>query len=87
MKKIIAKTIIGTEFIYSKLNCFSVPAASCEKICVALNNYKWNISNNELWKVYDISDFDIRYTNAAFQKLMIRKGKIRVINLSTYLGF
>lgn len=88
MYKIIAKTTEGKEFFYSRKDCFSVSKASCQKICNALNQAKYQLKDNEKWFVYDISDFDIKYTNACFQKLNTRKGKIYITEYwSVYPGY
>ena len=88
MYKIIAKTIDGQEFFYSRKDCYTVSKASCEKICAAMNRAKWQLKEKEKWFVYTVSDFDIKYTNACFQKLNIRKGRIYISNYwSVYPGY
>ena len=78
MKKIIAKTIKGSEYLYSRISCYAVSAAKAEIICKALNDNRYKLTNDtEIWKVYNISEFDIRYTNAVCQKLILRQGKIK----------
>ena len=74
--KIIAKTTEGKEFFYSRINSYSVPEKSCNRICKALNNAKWDIKDNEKWLVYDISKLDLENLYASFQKMFICNGKI-----------
>ena len=41
MATIIAKTIEGKEFIYSKKQSYSVPTSSAKKIAEVMNTVKW----------------------------------------------
>lgn len=76
MKKIIAKTHIGQEYIYSTRHCYAVSNAAAEAICKVINEIKWRLSDGEMWKVYEAGDYEYTYTNAAFEKLTRYKGHI-----------
>lgn len=52
MKKLVAKTIIGREYMHSKQDAFYASANS-KKIADALNKAKYNIKPGETWWVYD----------------------------------
>lgn len=84
-RTIIAKTIKGSEYVYSRINCFSVSKQSCNLICKALNDVFYNLKDNEQWKIYTVSDFDFSYTHAVFQRLTYRKGRILIQNYSSVL--
>lgn len=76
MKKIIAKTIIGKEFMYGKSSAHAVPAASAHRICSALNNARFRLHEHETWHVYDADDFEIETSAASYQKFFARSGRI-----------
>ena len=76
MKKIIAKTMEGKEFIYSRKSSYSAPKTSAQKICDALNRAKWGLKDGEKWHVYEIGDWELDYMAAGYQRLSIRNGRI-----------
>ena len=87
MKKVIAKSIKGHEYLYSQKDCYSVSAAKAKLVCDTLNRLAWNLRDNETWFVHEIDDFDFKYTNAAFQQLIAGKTGIKIRNyLSVYPG-
>jgi hypothetical protein len=73
-KRIIAKTITGQEYLYSKVY-YQVSKASASIICNAMNasNYQIKPGTSEYWKVYEAGDYT--YKNA-FYKAVLRKGKV-----------
>ena len=75
MKKIIAKTNIGTEYMYSKRYTYQVSNKNCNLICDCMNKEKYNLSGNEIWKVYTVDEYD--YKNA-FYRATINHCKIRI---------
>ena len=75
MKKIVAITTEGKEFIFSARSAHSVPVASCEKICQILNKAKYKLnSENEKWFTYEIDQFDSVNFISETQSFRIRKG-------------
>lgn len=87
MHKIIAKTIKGSEYIYSRHDCFSVNPKKAMAVCNALNNHSWNLKDNELWHIYTIPDIDFRYCNAVFQQFQAGKKGIKITyKYSVYPG-
>lgn len=87
MKKVIAKSVKGHEYLYSRKDCYAVSAAKAKLVCDTLNRLAWNLKDNETWFIHEIDDFDFKYTNAAFQKLIAGKTGIKIRNyLSVYPG-
>ena len=52
MKKLIAKTQEGKEFLHSKKNAFFA-SANAQKIADILNRNKYQLQDGEKWHVYD----------------------------------
>lgn len=52
MRKLIAKTIIGKEYMHSRSDAY-VADNDADKICEALNKAKYQLKENECWHVYD----------------------------------
>lgn len=75
MKKIIAKTISGAEYIYSKLETYQVSNKSADIICQSMNRAKYNLKNNEIWHIYTVSDYT--YKNMTMFRAIINHGKIK----------
>ena len=75
---IIAKTIDGAEFMWSRRDCYAVSKAGADDICAALNGVKWRLKDGEKWKVYEVEEWEIAYTGASIQKLTRRGGKVFV---------
>lgn len=87
MKKVIAKSVKGHEYLYSRKDCYSVSAVKAKLVCDTLNRLAWNLKNNETWFIHEIDDSDFAYTNAAFQQLVAGKTGIKIRNyLSVYPG-
>ena len=61
MKKIIAKTNKGKEFMYYRAFTYQVSNASAEIICKAMNDANYQLSDGELWKVYTVADYTFKY--------------------------
>ena len=79
MKKIIAKTNVGTEYMYYRFTAYQVSNASAEIICQSLNTASWNIADGEKWKVYTVSPDAWKYETIG--KMMINHGKIRIYEI------
>ena len=72
--KLIAKTIIGREFVYSKKECFYAPDSSAEKMAAELTAMKYKIDDGQKWNVYD-RDW---YTDSfCCKKLYYWRGELR----------
>lgn len=76
MRKMIAKTIEGQEFIYSRASAHSVPVSSAAKICKALNDARYNLKAGECWHVYEAGQYELDYTSAGYNRFFIRNGRI-----------
>ena len=77
MATIIAKTIEGKEFIYSKKQSYGVPTSSAKKIAEIMNTVKWQLKDNEKWHVYEIGEWEKDYIAAGYQRLSIRNGIVK----------
>lgn len=75
MKKIIAKTKAGMEYIYFTRYTYQAAQNKIEKICKAMNDIRYNLKPCELWHIYTVDEFE--YKNAAY-KLVNRQGKLYV---------
>lgn len=80
--KIIAKTIKGQEFCYNARSARKVSAASAEKICKIVNEYKYLLGTNdgEIWHVYDIDCYSKAWDYAQYQAFTIRNGVVTARN-------
>jgi hypothetical protein len=74
MKKLIAKTIEGKEFLHSKTNAFFA-SANAQRIADILNKNKYKLSEGEKWYVYDHDFMQDTYVE---QRIFINsKGQIK----------
>lgn len=76
MGKLIAKTIAGKEYVYSRKSAHAVSAAAAEYICNVLNEKKYKLKEGEKWHVYDCGCYEMEYTEAGSQKFTRRKGVV-----------
>lgn len=76
MAKIIAKTIKGKEFIYSKTSAHNVSNASALKIRDALNSIKWQLKDDEIWHIYDVDWYTESFT---YKKFTLRNGVLKEV--------
>lgn len=75
MRKLIAKTIKGKEYMHSRSHAYFA-GKDADKICEALNKAKYKLKNNEYWRVYD---YDCSQTAYVEQTISITKtGKIKL---------
>lgn len=74
--KMIAKTIAGKEYIYSKSSAHAVSNAEAKPICDALNKARYDLKDGEAWHIYDLGWYENEFTNAGVMKFTRRKGKI-----------
>lgn len=83
---VIAKTIKGEEFFYSRIDSYIVNPKTAKLICSVLNRVSWKLDNDkQAWKVYVLSFDDYMYTSAPFQRLSIRNNSIKVLNYYSVL--
>lgn len=88
MKKVIAKSIKGKEYFYSRKDCYSVSHKKARLVCDILNRLQWQLKDNEVWFIHEIDDTEYKYCNAAFQQLTAGKTGIKIRNyLSVYPGY
>ena len=76
MPKIIAKTRAGEEFMYSRNSARSVSERSAKRICEIANAAGYQLRPGEKWHVYDVADYEIEYSAAAYQSFKIRRGVV-----------
>jgi hypothetical protein len=75
MKKLIAKTQEGKEYIHSKTSAFFA-SAKAQRIADILNKNRYKLSDNEKWHVYD---HDITQDFYVLKRIYISKnGSIKV---------
>lgn len=74
---IIAKSKIGSEFMYNPNTARKVSKASAKTICAALNKIGWNLKDGETWHIHEIDKYSIAYDFAMFQSFTIRNGVIK----------
>ena len=79
--KIIAKTRIGSEYIYSASSARKVSERSAEKILSIVNEYRFQLRDGETWHIYDVDQYDTAYDYAQYQAFTIRKG---IVTASCY---
>lgn len=75
MKKLIAKTQEGKEYLHSKTNSFFA-SANAQKIADALNKNKYKLVAGEKWHVYDYDYTQEFYVNCRI--FIARNGHIKV---------
>lgn len=78
MKKIIAKTTTGTEYIYSRLVTYQASKTSADIICKAMNMAGYNLNPGEKWHVYSVDDYTY---NHATNKAKVYRGKVKLYEI------
>ena len=85
MKKIIAKTFSGKEYIYSKFDTYQANQKKIDIICNAMNKAAYKLKPGELYHIYQVTEEEYKH---AFYKLVNRKGKLFISEIwSVYPGF
>jgi hypothetical protein len=74
MKKLIAKTLQGQEYLHSKKDVFFA-SANAQKIADVLNKNKYKITESEKWHVYDYDFMQDYYTQHRI--FITNKGQIK----------
>lgn len=75
MKKLIAKTRIGKEFMHSRSDAYFVDK-NADKICDTLNKAKYKLKEGECWYVYDYDFTQDWYVEQIIS--LTRTGKIKL---------
>ena len=66
--KIIAKTHVGTEYLYNARTAHKVSVRGANGICETLNKIRYELHEpNEIWHVYEIDEYCLAYDYARFQ--------------------
>ena len=75
MKKLVAKTKIGTEYMHSREDAFFA-SANAQQIADALNGVKYKLRDGEKWHVYD---YDIGMDMYVYRRIYkSRNGSVKV---------
>lgn len=74
--KVLAKTIKGQEYLYSARSAHKVSARSAKTILDIVNEYRFQLKENEVWHIYDVGQYDAAYDYAQFQSFTIRNGVV-----------
>lgn len=75
MRKLIAKTIIGKEYMHSRSHAYFADK-NANRICEVLNETKYKLKEGECWHVYD---FDYAQTAYVEQVISLtRTGNIKL---------
>lgn len=69
---VIAKTVIGKEYMHSIRDMYEVPKRSAEKIRAIMNREKWNLKDNETWHIYNETLYEPN------GRLSIREGVVKL---------
>ncbi len=75
MRKLIAKTLVGKEFMHSRTHAYFVDK-DADKICEALNKAKYNLKEGECWHVYDYDNGQTAYVEQVIS--LTRTGKVKL---------
>ena len=80
--KIIAKTVIEKEYMYSVKTARKVSSRSAEIILKVVNEHKaiLGANENEIFHIYDIDEYDTAYFYAQRQAFTIRNGIVKAIS-------
>lgn len=71
---VIAKSVKGREFLYNASSARAVSARSANKILSVLNEMKWRLSDDEVWHIHEVDQYDDAYYYAQRQAFKIRNG-------------
>jgi hypothetical protein len=75
MKKLIAKTLTGKEFMHSRSDAYFANK-NADRICEALNQAKYKLKEGECWYVYDYDFTQEWYVQQVIS--LTRTGKIKL---------
>ena len=75
MRKLIAKTQIGKEFMHSRTHAYFAEK-NADRICEALNKAKYKLKEGECWRVYDYDFTQEWYVDQVIS--LTRTGKVKL---------
>ena len=75
MRKLIAKTIKGKEYVYSRTHAYFADK-NADQICEALNKARYQLKDGECWHVYDYDCSQTAYVEQAIS--LTRAGKVKL---------
>ena len=75
MRKLIAKTRIGKEFMHSRTHAYFA-GKNADKICEALNRARYQLKEGECWHVYDYDFTQDWYVEQVIS--LTRTGKVKL---------
>jgi hypothetical protein len=75
VKKLIAKTRIGKEFMHSRSDAYFADK-NADKICEALNRARYQLKEGECWHVYDYDFTQEWYVDQVIS--LTRTGKVKL---------
>jgi len=75
MRKLIAKTLVGKEFMHSRSHAYFADK-DADKICEALNKARYKLKDGECWYVYDYDFTQAWYVEHVIS--LTRSGKIKL---------
>lgn len=73
---VIAKSVKGKEFLYKANTARKVSARSANTILSVLNEMKWRLSDDEVWHIHEVDEYDNAYWYAQRQAFTIRNGVV-----------
>lgn len=75
MKKLIAKTMVGKEYMHSRSHAYFADKHA-DQICAALNKARYKLKDGECWHVYDYDFTQDWYVEQAIT--LTKTGKIKL---------
>lgn len=75
MRKLIAKTLIGKEYLHSRTHAYFADK-DADKICQTLNEAKYHLKDGERWHVYDYDFTQERYVEQVIS--ITKTGKVKL---------
>lgn len=72
--KVIARSVLGKEFLYTYKGAFFAPNSSAQKMADIMNANKFQLKDGETWFVHDMQWGD---DMKVFQKLFFNRGKLK----------
>lgn len=83
--KVIAKTMIGSEFIFKPQSAHYVSGKSADQVADCLNTLRYSLKDGEKWYVYEIDQYDTAYDYAQMQSFYIaRNGSLKRKGFAMY---
>lgn len=74
---IVAKAILGKEYLYNASSAHEVSKNSAQLICASLNSARYNLAEKEIWKVMEVDKYDLAYDYGHLQYFKKYKNSIR----------